>query len=223
MAVVKSPEDLVAGQLRYYGARADEYDATSLGVRTEARQAVPAVVDGLDIRGDVLELGCGTGMWTIELVRHASSLTALDGAAEMLALARDRLAGKPVEFVLADVFEWTPARRYDVVLSAFLVSHIPPEWFARFCEVVGSALRPGGRAVLIDELPSRSHFETVRDGDVATRTLSDGSRHEIVKIFYDPDDLVAQLRKLGWDATVTETDLGWFVTELAPRSVSTRD
>jgi demethylmenaquinone methyltransferase/2-methoxy-6-polyprenyl-1,4-benzoquinol methylase len=206
--------ELIADQLRYYGQRAAEYDNTSpLGVQTEQRRAVPTVVDHLGISGDVLELACGTGMWTVELVRVASSLTALDGAPEMLDLARERLAGRPVEFVRADLFGWEPTSSYDVVISAFFISHIPPERFADFWDLVARALRPGGRAVMVDEAPSRAHLETEIDGHIATRTLSDGSQHQIVKIFYRPGDLVVRLAELGWVATVTETAEGWIVVE----------
>jgi demethylmenaquinone methyltransferase/2-methoxy-6-polyprenyl-1,4-benzoquinol methylase len=211
---VESSERLIASQLRYYGARAAEYDTTSLGDRTSQRRAVPAVAERLRIDGDVLELGCGTGMWTVELARYASSITALDGAPEMLALARERLAGTPVDFILADLFQWHPTPDFDVVFSAFVLSHIPPNRFAEFWTLVAAALRPGGRAVMIDEAPSRAHLEETRDGHLATRTLSDGARHQIVKIFYEPDDLAARVCELGWDATVTTTGHGWFVAEL---------
>jgi SAM-dependent methyltransferase len=211
---VQSSEHLIAGQLRYYGARAAEYDATSLGVRTSQRRAVSAVAERLRINGDVLELGCGTGMWTVELAQYASSLTALDGAPEMLALARERLADQPVDFVLADLFQWHPETEFDLVFSAFVLSHVPPDRFAEFWTLIAAALRPGGRAVMIDEAPSRADLEETRDGHLATRTLSDGSRHQIVKIFYEPDDLVARVRELGWDATMATTEHGWFVAEL---------
>lgn len=210
-----SPEEQLAEQLHYYRRRAAEYDVTSFGVRTGERITVPIVAERLDVPGDVLELACGTGMWTAELARHASSLTALDGAPEMLELARKRVADSDVTFVLADLFEWEPDREYDVVFSAFFISHIPPERFADFWSLVARALRPGGRAVMIDELPARAHLEQVHDGHLATRTLSDGSRHQIIKIFYEPEQLVARLDDLGWTAMVTEIEHGWFVLEAA--------
>lgn len=207
----------VAEQLTYYRQRAAEYDETSpLGHTQPERATVPIVVDRLGISGDVLELACGTGIWTIELARYAASLTAVDGAPEMLALARGRLAKagiEQVEFVEADVFGWTSPSSYDVVLSGFLISHIPPERFEAFWELVASALRPGGRAIMLDEAPSRAGMETVRDGHLATRTLLDGSQHRIVKIFYEPADLVDRLAKLGWSATASEIEHGWLLVE----------
>jgi hypothetical protein len=37
-----------------------------------------------------------------------------------------------VRFVAADLFTWTPDRRYDVVFFGFWLSHVPAERFASF-------------------------------------------------------------------------------------------
>jgi ubiquinone/menaquinone biosynthesis C-methylase UbiE len=216
MLTMTSARDRIAAQLRYYRARAFEYDATSFGARTGERRAVPGVVDNLEVRGDILELACGTGVWSVELARHATSLTAVDAAPEMIRLAERRLAGRNVTFILADVFGWTPPARYDIVFFAFWLSHVPDDLFGEFWDVVGSALKPGGRVLVIDELPERSGHETFLDGDVATRSLSDGSQHRVVKIFHEPSELTARLESLGWKATVTSIDHGWFRCEATP-------
>jgi demethylmenaquinone methyltransferase/2-methoxy-6-polyprenyl-1,4-benzoquinol methylase len=211
---VPSTDQQIADQLRYYRQRAAEYDDTSpLGEGMPERLTVPIVADRLGISGDVLELACGTGIWTAELARQAESLIAVDGAPEMLVLARERLAGTDVEFIQADLFEWDPPASYDAVFSAFFISHIPPARFADFWALVGRALRPGGRAVMIDEAPDRADLETVLDGHVATRTLSDGSEHQIVKIFYQPDWMIAELASRGWTATVRVIEHGWLLVE----------
>src|ERR1700728_1659789 len=54
--------------------------------------------------GSVLELACGPGVWTGQLLRHASDVTAVDASAEMLAIAaRSVPGGAPVRFVEADL------------------------------------------------------------------------------------------------------------------------
>ncbi len=206
-------DDRMDRQLRYYRARAAEYDETSYGVLTRERDSVPQIVDRLAATGDVLELACGTGLWTVELVRHAKTLTAVDGAPEMLALAKQRLARSSVEFVCSDIFEWSPTATYDVVFFAAWLSHVPPELFAEFWALVARAVKPGGRVLVLDELPLRAIHETRLEGTVATRTLADGSQHQLVKIFYEPDRLIGQLEELGWRATVTPIEHDWFVCE----------
>src|SRR4051794_11330988 len=76
---------------------------------------VEAALDRFVPSGDVLELACGPGSWTARLLRDARTVTAVDAAPEMLALARDRVADPRVKFVCADLFTWRPDRRYDVV------------------------------------------------------------------------------------------------------------
>lgn len=187
---------LVAGQLQYYRARAAEYDATSYGAVPAERASVPTIVDRLEISGDVIELACGTGIWTAELVRHASTLTALDGAPEMLDLARQRLPTS-VRFEHADLFDWTPTSYWDVVFFSAWLSHVPADRLDAFWSSVAVALRPGGRRV------GRGHRPH----------LQDGTKHEIVKVFWEPGPLVKRLAALGWRANVTPIEHGWFVLD----------
>jgi len=42
-------------------------------------------------QGRVLELACGTGLWTGELVRYAERVVAVDAAPEVLEINRQRL------------------------------------------------------------------------------------------------------------------------------------
>jgi len=210
-----TPEDdaVLAAQLRYYRARAPEYDVTSYGAINGERAQVVAVARTIEPLCDVLELACGTGVWTRELAPRTASYVAVDGAPEMLALAAVAVDGLDVELVCADIFDrqLLAGRTFDTVFFAAWISHVPLPRFAEFWTCVARLLRPGGRAVFLDELPSRAVHETELDGAVATRVLSDGSRHQIVKIFYEPDDLVARLAELGWQATVTPTVNDWFL------------
>lgn len=204
--------DLVAGQLRYYRVRAAEYDATSYGAVSAERASVPAIVDRLGISGDVIELACGTGIWTAELSRHARTLTALDGAPEMLALARQRVS-PAVRLEQVDLFNWTPESSWDLVFFAAWLSHVPADRFADFWSRVDAALRPDGRVVALDELPARARHENRTRGEIAVRTLQDGTKHEIVKVFWEPDALVNRLTALGWRAEVTPVEHGWFILD----------
>src|SRR5436189_6036803 len=80
--------ELLAGQIEYYRRRAAEYDATSIGDVDAARERFRRLIERLAPTGDVLEIACGTGLWTEHLAAHARTLTALDSAPEMIELAR---------------------------------------------------------------------------------------------------------------------------------------
>jgi SAM-dependent methyltransferase len=192
---------LVAEQIAHYRARAPDYDDAYLGKDWDR------CIQELPITGDVLELACGSGHWTPLLAARARSVTALDAAPEMLALARQRARGLPVEFVQADVFAWQPPRRFGTVFFAFWLTHVPPARFAGFWSMVAMALAPGGRACFVDDSDQARAGERVV-ADQATpavwRRLGDGSEHRVVKVFYRPGELAARLAELGWSAEVRE-------------------
>jgi demethylmenaquinone methyltransferase/2-methoxy-6-polyprenyl-1,4-benzoquinol methylase len=84
-----SQDALLAEQLAYYRAAAPVYE--SLALPGWGGPEVVAALESFKPKGDVLELACGPGMWTEHLLRHAASVTAVDGAPEMLARARARV------------------------------------------------------------------------------------------------------------------------------------
>jgi SAM-dependent methyltransferase len=136
---------LVAEQIAYYRAHAPTTTSPTL-----ARTGT-SCIEELPVAGDVLELACGTGHWTPLLAARAHSVTALDAAPEVLALARRRVRGLPVEFIQTDVFTWQPSRRFDTVFFAFWLTHVPPARFAAFWSMVDRALAPGGWVCFIDD------------------------------------------------------------------------
>jgi SAM-dependent methyltransferase len=193
---------LVAEQVAYYRARAPDYDDAYLGKDWDR------CIDELPIGGDVLELACGSGHWTPMLAARARSVTAVDAAPEMLALARQRARGLPVEFIQADVFAWQPPRRYDTVFFAFWLTHVPPARFAAFWSMVGMALAPGGRVCFVDDSDRERAGERVVPDEptpAVWRRLGDGSEHRVVKVYYSRAELAARLAELGWSASIHET------------------
>jgi SAM-dependent methyltransferase len=111
---------------------------------------VAAALDAFRPEGDVLELAYGPGIWTELLLRHATSVTAVDAAPEMLALARARVGEERVRFMQADLFAWRPDRRHDVVFFGFWFSHVPRDRFEAFWSLVDDCLKPEGRVFLVD-------------------------------------------------------------------------
>lgn len=200
---------LVGSQRTYYDLRAPDYadpdappDRTTPGEMPSelARQ----LIDELAPVGDVLELACGTGGFTSELIRHAGSLTAVDASPTMLE-RNEALVGPGVSRVCADLFGWQPTDTYDLVFFGFWLSHVPPSLFPEFWTTVRSCLKPGGRAAFIDEDTRAEAKERSRSDDgvpAAQRRLRDGRTFDIVKVFWDPPDLEEQLRGLGWRAEV---------------------
>lgn len=192
-------------QLAYYRAVADEYEAHAIDV--PGAEELLSAVESFQPTGHVLELACGSGEWTERLLSSAASVTAVDGAPEMLARARARLSpGDSVRFVQADLFSWRPTRRYDAVFFGFWISHVPDDRFESFWSLVDEALEPGGRVFFFDdnhrtdaELVNGSHSPIIR------RQVNDGTTFRVVKVPYRPAELERRLRALSWNITVNET------------------
>jgi SAM-dependent methyltransferase len=213
---------LLADQRSFYRARAPEYDQwwqrrgrydhgpEDIAEWDRQIELVLQAVDTFGPVGDVLELAGGTGWWSQHLAQTARTLTVLDSSHETLRINRERVDRPDVTYIVADIFGWRPDRRYDTVFFSFWLSHVPRRLFEKFWELVGSCLRPGGGAFLIDN--RRDPTRTTQDpyvideaDDVQRRQLSDGSEHRVVKVFYEPAELAGQLRRLGWVANLAGT------------------
>ena len=208
-------ERFLAEQVAYYRAGAAEYDRP-YAERADL-QGLLAVADEFPIVGDVLELACGTGQWTRVLAARARSVTAVDVATEVLDLARARNADPGVQFVQADLFEWQPPREFDTVFFAFWLSHVPPARSRPFWDAVAAALRPGGKAIFVDDGPAEAASEEVlADAPVPSvlRRLDDGSQYRIVKVFHDAGTLADDLAELGWSVHVRPVE-GNFIVGIA--------
>ncbi|MDQ1481009.1 MAG: hypothetical protein QOI44_1870 [Actinomycetota bacterium] len=200
---------LIASQREFYDLRAPDFGDDAVPDRrvsgNMAGAVARALVDEFAPTGDVLELACGSGAFTRELVRHARTVTAVDGSVRMLQRNRREVDDSRVTYVNADIFEWQPDRRYDGVFFGFWLSHVPPANFDRFWALVRSSLGPGGRVAFVDEDDRGAMNDdiSVVDGvPVASRTLRDGRRFDVVKLYWDPTELQDRLAALGWQVEV---------------------
>jgi SAM-dependent methyltransferase len=197
---------LLGEQAAFYRAVAAEYDEHALPFA--GGDELSRALDAFRPAGSVLELACGPGTWTPQLLRHAADVTAVDASAEMLDIAAGRVGAdrRRVRFVPADLFRWRPDRRYDVVFFGFWLSHVPAERFAPFWSLVADCLEPGGRVFFVDD-GYRTAEELVEgeDSPVVQRKLNDGSAYRVVKVPHEPADLERQLAGLGWRVEVHPT------------------
>ena len=130
----------------------------------------------------------------------------------MLTRNRTEVALPNVRYVAADVFRWEPEATYDVVFFGFFLSHVPPRAFDPFWRLVRACMRERGRVAFVDEDDRAAGNDEVRllDGvPVARRTLSDGREFDVVKVFWNPEELATTLRPLGWDVTIRRVGSGF--------------
>jgi demethylmenaquinone methyltransferase/2-methoxy-6-polyprenyl-1,4-benzoquinol methylase len=210
-------------QLDYYRARAAEYDQWWLregrydrGAALNAQWFAEAAVVSSGLAefqpaGRVLELAGGTGIWSEKLLSFASHLTVLDGSPEMLAINSARLNSPLVRYIEADLFQWQPTEQFDTVFFGFWLSHVPPERFATFWQMVRSCLAPGGRVFFVDSRHEQTstavdHRLPAKEATTLSRRLNDGREFQIYKVFYEPFELAGRLHELGWQFDLRQTD-----------------
>jgi len=63
-ADVRVTDEVLADQVDYYRRRAGEYDVTAYGDVVAARARIARLVAEMRPAGSVLEIACGTGLWT---------------------------------------------------------------------------------------------------------------------------------------------------------------
>lgn len=199
----KTENKILQEQLAYYNARAKEYDATAIAAGDTAVGAEwQHLVDGvrrLPHSQRTLELACGTGIWTHELLQVSDNIVAVDGAQEMLEVNRAKLGSPKVQYQQADLFNWKPDATYDLVFFGFWLSHVPSDHLDTFLAAAARAVAPGGRLVIVDEPGGGKNASGPAENNAEqTRTLQNGNTFRIVKIYYDVDELKEKLRALGF-------------------------
>lgn len=102
----------------------------------------------------VLELGCASGDMTLLLARSvgpSGTVVAIDRDPVQLKVAASRMAAAGfynVQFVLADLNDYTPAQAFDAVVGRYFLLYLPNPEAA--VERVGQWLRPGGTLAFLE-------------------------------------------------------------------------
>lgn len=93
---------------------------------------------------DVLDLACGTGNLTQELLARGYSVIGLDASAEMLEIAKEKLPG--TEFFQGDFISWGLDRDFDAITCVFdsLNNILVDEEMVVAFRKASDHLRPGG-------------------------------------------------------------------------------
>ena len=213
-----SPERLMQV---YYGARAPEYDRVYLKPERQADlRAIEQWVASRLVAARVLEIACGTGYWTQFIAPVALQVIALDAAPETLHIARGRVAGSNVEFLVGDAYDLPRHASFDAAFSGFWFSHVPRARQREFLVGVNEAVRPGARVVMLDNryVEGNSTPVTERDADgngYQTRRLDDGSTHRVLKNFPSERELRSLVAGIGERPVFTTWNYYWAFEYLA--------
>jgi SAM-dependent methyltransferase len=197
----------------YYAARAPEYDEfydaawmppLERAVFHADLDVATLWLDDLPISGDIVELAAGTGWWS-PLLAQKGELSLYDVSDEVLVRARDRLLAHGLRAHIHERDAWAaPDRQVDVVFCGAWLSHVRRERLPEFVGIVHRWLKPGGTFAFIDEAGQPGYTPVVDERQ--PRQLKDGREFEIIKVYYEPDELANALREAGFsDVDVKKT------------------
>ncbi|MHB8468175.1 MAG: class I SAM-dependent methyltransferase [Gaiellaceae bacterium] len=173
--------------------------------------------------GTILELGCGTGRMTRQLVARGYRVTAVDESEEMLARVED------AEKVHARIEGLDVGRRFDAVLRASNLLSTEPvrrraflDTCARHAELLvvetlplGWEPREGART--LGEVTARTRVDAIADGVVRGAAIYEvrgrSWTHEFsMRVFADEEELAAALGVAGFRfERWLDRARGWFV------------
>lgn len=133
-----------------------EYDHWADFILTYAR-------DGELVPQRALDLACGTGGMTRELLRAGLEVVGLDGSAEMLGVARERLPD--VRFEQGDLRDFELGEHFDLITCVFdsLNNLLSPADLGKALERMHAHLRAGGLATF--DLNTRLGVRELWEGD----------------------------------------------------------
>ena len=130
-------ERIIQEQIDYYKARAVEYDqwffrqgrydhGSKLNQEwfDEVEEMRKALHDSKP-SGLILELACGTGLWTKLLIQYCKHLSAIDSSEEMININKNIVKSSKVTYYIDDIFQWNPGNKYDFIFFGFWLSHVP--------------------------------------------------------------------------------------------------
>lgn len=132
-----------------YSRHADDWSRMRDGPMTaDERPHLERFASGLPERGEVLDLGCGSGRPIADwLIGQGFRLTGVDASPALIARCQVRFPGH--DWRLADIRELDLGRRFDGVLAWFSSFHLTPEAQAGMAVVYARHLKPGGALMFI--------------------------------------------------------------------------
>jgi SAM-dependent methyltransferase len=124
--------------LQFYRRNAEAYAGREITSR-HARMAKFLAL--LPAGAAILELGCGAGADSAEMIARGYDVTPTDGSPELAEIASRKL-GRPVDTLLFHDLKAVAA--YDGVWANACLLHVPREQLAGVLALIHRALKPGG-------------------------------------------------------------------------------
>lgn len=94
----------------------------------------------------ILDLGCGTGRYSIPLAKKGAIVTAVDFSKEMLAVAKKNAKNVKINFKQFDLKKGFPKGNYDIILCMLVLGHFKN--IKPIIKNISKSLKAGGICII---------------------------------------------------------------------------
>lgn len=205
----------------YYNERAKEYDKVyQIPEEQEDLSKASAIFQQIFKNKTVLEIACGTGYWTAEISKTATSVFASDINEAVIDIAKTRNFQKNITFEVVDMNELITDVKFDGLFGGFIWSHILLQDLDGFLLKIKDLIVDKGDIVFIDSKPINGTSHDKRritsidsfGNTFQTRQLENGNTYEVLKNFPSNDFLIDKLALIATDIKIMELDYYWIAT-----------
>ena len=190
------------GMALYYEERAREYDEIYLGkgpaipdpdAYKKDVEKISQIASGFG-RGNLIDIGCGTGFWLPYYAHNCSRITLIDQSEKMLKECKRRIdqlgLKNKCHFIKGDFFEVAFENSlFESALIGFLISHLTLEHEQSFFVQLKKILKSNGQLMLIDSTWSSKRLPHRKKEGMQERILNDGRIFNIYKRYLDKSDV----------------------------------
>lgn len=174
----------------YYKERANEYEKIyGKPERQNDLLTATQLLQDSFANKTVFEVACGTGYWTEKIAKTARSIIATDINETVLDIAKSKkYSPAVVDFQIADLFALANSVTYENLFGGFIWSHIKLQTLPEFVCLMNNRVHENGTVVFMDNKYVEGSSLPISDTDklgntYQTRTLANGTIHNVLKIF----------------------------------------
>ena len=171
--------------------------------------AVAALAEAGELRGRVLDAGCGTGEHTLMAAGLGLDATGIDTAAAAIQSAKRKAEerGVTARFLVRNALELASlGEQFDTAIDSGLFHVLDDDDRRRYVENLRAVIRPGGRYFMIcfsDRQPGEFGPRRIRQDEIRS-SFADGWRVDAIEPVEIENNRGAEIT--GWLARITRVD-----------------
>ena len=202
----------------YYSRRAKEYENIyhrDDSIRQDEQNQIKNELRRLFVGKSVLEVACGTGYWTESIAEVANDITGIDVSNEVLEIAKSK--NIPAKFIIGDAYYLEKIEgNFNAGCANFWFSHIEKDKIDQFLNGFHKRIGNNSYVFMADNvyvegiggklIRKENSFDTYK-----TRKLSGGTEYEIVKNYYNENELKMIFQKYTKEINIIIGKCFWWL------------